>query len=157
MANAVYIDIEGADELIRKFGVARRNKNRVLKQAMSDAAKKCASFVRGKTPSRWKSLVRGSAWINRRDTVSASFGASYKKNQFDWQKAYWLNYGTYSKRDTNHKYRYARKRGTADWGQGGSMNTKYYHFFEQAIQGFEPKFRTEFESALNRRIMKLFK
>ena len=155
MADGITIEVD-VDDVLESFDVARRDRNKVKKQAMGDAAKKTATFVKGRTPARWKSLTKGTSWISGEGTVGASFGMTRKKGE-DWFKAYWLNYGTYSKRDPEHKFRYARKRRTASWGNGGKPNTTYYHFFENAIPGWERKFSAEFTKALQKRIDKLFK
>lgn len=170
MADSVTIEIEGANELLRKFDVARRDKNRVLRQAMADAAKVCARAMRSGIPARWRSIIRAKAYIDRSDTVVAAFGLSTKtknargtqpkgKKINDWFKAYWLNYGTLQGRDANHKFKYPVKpRHTAAANRRKNKSgIKAQNFFDVAIKGYEAKFSNEFSKSLQAHIEQLFK
>lgn len=168
MAN-VSLEIEGAEALLESFDVARRDRNKVMKSAMNDAAKACAKAMRSGIPSRWRGIIRSKGYITSDGTVGAAFGLSSKTKNArgnqpkqgtinDWFKAYWLNYGTLEGRDPHHEFSSPVKhdKTTAARRRKNRTGIKAQNFFDPAINGYENRFTEEFAKAMDKRIEKLF-
>lgn len=163
------MQIEGADALVASFNVARRDRNKVLRVAMRDAAKACAKAMRPGIPARWRGIIRSKAKIDPDGTVSAAFGLSISTKNAkghqpatgtikDWYKAYWLNYGTLEGRDPSHHFSTPVKHSTttAARNRRGQSGIPAQRFFDEAISGYEQRFVSELEKAVEKNVDKMF-
>ena len=107
--------ITGLDDALKCFDQAPKNLVKVVKTAMRAGGKQAAKEIRRAMPRRFKRLVTSKVVKGRvSKDWNALVGAFNKvKNggnePDDWFKAYWMNYGTLTKRSRAHKFDYPIK------------------------------------------------
>lgn len=163
------ITISGLDDCIRLFDHAPENVMQVSRAALRDASRKTSRIVRGRIPKRWQQLVRHKVSKTYKGNLNAVFGlfnshvAQGHQNPQgspvpDWFKAYWLNYGTLSRRDPNHQFQQPVKhRKTAAAGRRRNREgIEPRKFFEAAVAGWEGPFVEAFQASLKSQERKLY-
>ena len=153
------LEIRGLDDVLRTLEAAPKEMRAIAKKSFSTASSKTAKTLKQRTPKRWRNLVGYRVGVNQKTGgVSARMGyynAKQAKGKqppkdlarvFDWYKAYWINYGTLSMRDPNHKFKYPirnRKK------RRNNVGMPARHFFEAAIKGWDTVFVAAFKKAFD--------
>ncbi len=146
MAEAIKLKVEGLDECLRMFDADRILK--AEKASMRKAAAAVSKSMRKGLPKRFKRLVKYKLHEDRNGNSYVLIGMYNRKevsgNQpdngdpvFDWFKAYWANYGTLSKRDPNHTFKYKIKPKTKGNPRRQDVGQPAQNFFERALAGWQ--------------------
>lgn len=128
--------------------------DKVINSAMRKASSVLVKQIKGGMPkAEYKKLVKSKVF-GKRFTI-AKIGLYGPKSSSDgeitpWFKAYWANYGTLSRRDSSHKFQYARR--TKSKNRMGGIRPQ--RFFEQSLEGGEQLMIKAFETELNKMIKK---
>lgn len=160
---AAKVEITGIDDVLRTLEAAPKEMRAVARKSMGKASSTTARRMKQKTPTRWRGLVGYRVAIDRRTGgIQARMGyynaktakGKQPKNTdraFDWFKAYWNNYGTLSKRDPRHVFKFPVK--PARWAAAQRRRNRTgipaLHFFEKARQGWEDIFLSAFRAAFD--------
>lgn len=104
--------IEGLDSLLRKIDDSPKNLEKVSRKCLRTAARKSAAVIRRAADKRFRHIVSSAVKVGMvsGDMYAAAgyFNKKAKKGGAkavsDWQKAYWLNYGTLANRDPSHHF-----------------------------------------------------
>ena len=160
MAKAIRID--GVEDVLRMFDGAPKELQKAGKKAMASAGRKVAAKFKRQIPARWKKLVKSKAKMSRGGDFYADMGLyngheaqghqPNGKKVSDWFKAYWADYGTLARRDPNHKFDYPVKSKDSANGRLRRNDMGQYPtgFFEEAAEGWENVFMTEFNDSLKK-------
>lgn len=156
MAKGVHI--EGVEECLKMFENAPENVIKICRKAMKAGSSAVARQIRKATPKRWKRLVKSRVGRLPDGTLYAraglyngkQVGGNQPKNgqTWDWFKAYWANYGTLSRRDPSHQFRYKVKPRSKYRRQ--DVGQPAQNFFEQASNGWQETFVHSFENEIER-------
>lgn len=163
------ITISGLDDCLKLFDQAPANLAKVSRTALKDASKVTTRQIRGRLPKRWRGLVRYKVMKTyQKGDLHALLGLfnghqrqghqNKAGNVDDWFKAYWLNYGTLSKRDPEHHFDQPVKL-PETWSAGRRKNTrgiKPRKFFEEAIAGWQGTFVEAFGKSIKNQEDKLY-
>ena len=160
---AAKVEINGLDDVLRTLEAAPKEMRAVARKSFGKASSTTARRMKQKTPTRWRGLVGYRVAIDRRTGgIQARMGYYNAKTAkgkqpknvdraFDWYKAYWINYGTLSRRDPRHVFKFPVKPET--WAITKRRKTKNgitaRHFFEKARQGWEDIFLSAFRAAFD--------
>lgn len=154
--------IEGLDDCLRCFDAAPENALKMVDKALREASKRTSRTIRQKMPGTFRRLVRykvfrGSVTGNRNALVGL-FNKKQKANGSseipDWNKAYWKNYGTLTRRDPDHVFQQPVKRNVR--GRRNNVGQMPEKFFEKAIAGWEEPFFEAFEQSMKKQEQKLY-
>ena len=142
------VEIEGVDEALQILEEFPIKADKVVNEALREAAKAGAQLIRPKMPNKtFRKAVKYKVKDGEEYTF-ANVGILRPKKQGDqrwaWMRAYWKNFGTLANRDTAHKFTYARKPKYAN-RKGG---IKPAHFFEPALSGVDDTMKKRFEESL---------
>lgn len=156
MAKGVHI--EGVEECLRMLDKAPENALKICRKAMKAGSKAVATQIRKGVPRRWRRLVRSKVGKLPDGNLYARAGLYNGKqvggNQpkegqtWDWFKAYWANYGTLSRRDPSHQFRYKVKPKSKSRRQ--DVGQPAQNFFEAASEGWQDVFVRTFENEVER-------
>lgn len=156
---ATGVRIEGVEDCLRMFERFPDNMLKIENVAMRSASKAVAKHIRKAIPKRWRRLVKYKVYNVRRGGDTYALIGLYNRKEvaghqpegkdptFDWFKAYWANYGTLTKRDRSHKFKYPIKKNAERRNEKGQPAQK---FVETAINGWEDIYISEFENSLKK-------
>ena len=164
------ITISGLDDCLRFFDQLPSNLMKVSRKAMKEASKSTARLIRGRTPKRWKRLVRYSTDKDFRSGKLKAYIGLFQVGLVqghqnphggeipDWFKAYWLNYGTLGKRDPEHQFkRPVRPPGnTASKRRRNTTGVEPRKFFEETLSGWQDVFVEAFQESLKKQEQDLY-
>lgn len=164
---ATGVRITGVEDCLRMFEKLPANILKIEVAAMRSASKASAKHIRKGIPKRWRRLVKYKIYganVRRDGDTYALIGLYNRKEvaghqpegkdpTFDWFKAYWANYGTLTKRDRSHKFKYPIKKNVSRRNNKGQPPQ---NFFETAINGWEDIYIREFENSLKKQEDKLY-
>lgn len=163
------ITISGLDDCLKLFDQAPANLVEVSRTALKDASKVTTRQIRGRLPKRWRGMVRYKVMKTyQKGDLHALLGLfnghqrqghqNKAGNVDDWFKAYWLNYGTLSKRDPEHQFRTPVKhRGTAAAARRKfAEGIEPRKFFEASIKGWQGTFVEAFGKSIKNQEDKLY-
>lgn len=148
-------EIQGLDDCLRWMDKAPENCIKASRAAMRDASKAVSKKMRQRTPKRWRRLVKFAVNKNANGTLAAWIGLFNGHQQQghqnkdakaidDWFKAYWANYGTLTRRDQSHTFKY----GIKNKKRRNNVGQRPMNFFEAAANGAESEFVDAFSKAL---------
>ncbi len=160
MAKDIYV--EGLDECLKMIDSSPEQLMKLSRTAVRKAAQVTVRYLKGRTPSRWKKLMKYKVGKSLSGRVTVTMGA-YNGGQTsghqnpsgeripDWFKAYWINYGTLEGRDTSHHFqtKVKHRAQAASQRRKSRQGIKARNFFESAIQGWEDKFLEAFNKNLD--------
>ena len=166
--DGIEVKIEGFDDCAKMFDLLPDNMVKMEKVAMRKASAAVSRMLRKGIPSRFKKLIkykmhedrRRNNYVliglyNRKEIAGqqpADFKPDGSKNDpvFDWFKAYWKNYGTLSKRDPSHKFKFDIKPITKGNPRRQSVGQSPERFFEKALEGWQEVYLEAFEKEMEK-------
>lgn len=98
------VRIEGLDDVMRMYNDAPDVMIKDARDASRQAAKGVAKELRALMPQKYRKLVSSSVQNMSDGTLSTWIGLYRRREPELWYKAYWMNYGTLSKRDPSHQF-----------------------------------------------------
>lgn len=149
---SVTVEIQGLHECDSVLNNMPEAALQLIKKSMREAAKPVARNIRSAIDiPHWRRLVRSkvsdgkTAWQGLQTAVGLFNNNSTKdvkeEDRPDWFKAYWANYGTLSRRDPQHPFKFAIKVRS----RHQSVGQPPQHFFERGSEGQEQVFLRQFE------------
>lgn len=165
------VRITGLDDALRCYEAAGTNMTKMCQKALRKASAQTSKDIKAGLPKDYRSLVKYKIKKLRDGQLRARLGlyngegAPKGREIPKWFKAYWANYGTLTKRDTEHKFdqpvkpvRFVQgKRGRRVANRRNSIGQVPQRFFENSLQGFEAKFLKNFERQLTLNNDELYK
>lgn len=138
--------------------------NKIILRALRESVKPVSTRVRSAVPyPQWRRLVKVKAKESRatgrlyavagmRDDGKVQEGSKIP----DWFKAYWLNYGTLTRRDAGHTFTRA-PRGSSSRNKKGSPkpDNKYRNFYDHAVEGLDKDITDKFLKSIERQHARL--
>ena len=157
----IKVSVDGLDGCLKIFDQLPENILKVEKASMRKASAAVSKNMRKAIPKRFRKLVKYKMYEDRDKNTYVLIGLYNRKEVaghqpdsgdpvFDWFKAYWANYGTLSRRDRNHKFKFGIKPKTAGNPRRQSVGQPAQNFFEKAIVGWEEKFVDAFYAEVER-------
>lgn len=162
--------IEGTYELTQFLRRYPMECNKIIKRALTSSMRPVTAAIRRGVPEgreRWKKLVKAKAAQSRttgRLYVTAGFRDNFKREVEkvakktgrtygirEWTKAYFMNYGTLTRRNPNHRFEYP-PRGRHSKNKQGQPAVGFY---EKSVEGLETKVRETFVRTIDRQHEKL--
>lgn len=142
--------------------------NKIVLKALRESARPVGIAIRRKAPiEKWRRLVKVKASQSKESgRLYVTAGYSGKKRSggkdkygndpnWEWYKAFWKNNGTLRRRDSNHEFVYPiRSRSQHNRNQEG---IRARNFYEQAVEGMEPKVERAFIRSIDKQHEKLIK
>lgn len=140
--------------------------DKVVKQAMTDAAKVAAKTLRGQLPKKmFRSLVKykfkqGAAlkfmnvglFEKFKTLPELGYPNTPGNNKTAYMIAYWLNYGTLNRRDRSHNFRESIKRKSLKSRRG----VRPQKFFEAVQPSMDEAYKDAFVKAMDTRTKNFF-
>lgn len=161
------IRIEGLDECLRSFDRLPENALRITEAAMKEAGQPVAKKIRSLVPKEFRRLIKVKVIKAERRLDGNStviIGAFKRKRQSeleisDWNKMYWQNYGTLTRRDPGHEFVFPVKKDShsAAKRRRNRVGQPHLNFFDNAIRGWEQMIYDNFVAALKKRENDLLK
>lgn len=159
--------IEGLDDCLSLFDRFPENMLKIEHESMKIAAKAAAAHMRRKIPKRFRRLTKYKVYAKGRTGSYALVGlynrheVSGKQSEsgdpaFDWFKAYWANYGTLSRRDPSHEFKFKIKPKSSGNRRRQSVGQPPQKFFEAAAEGWKDVYMEAFEREFDRRKDELY-
>lgn len=155
MSNHIDVKFEGVDEAMEVLKAYPINAHKVVDKAIRKAGRDAVKEVKKAVPhSQWKKIAKGRLKSNKEGDSAYFFGLFKDKLQDskkmpDWNKAYWLNYGTLANRDRTHRFAYARRPESAHW-KGGIKPRRYIDLpLEIGLEKMRFRFVKELDKATN--------
>lgn len=145
----IKVSVDGFDECAKMFDALPENILKMEKASMRKASAAVSKNIRKGIPKRFRKLVKYKMYEDRNKNTYVLIGLYNRKEiaghqpegggdpVFDWFKAYWANYGTLSRRDKNHRFKFAIKPKTAGNPRRQSVGQPSQNFFAKAISGWE--------------------
>ena len=161
MADAIRLSVEGLDDIERMFDRFPDNMLKMEKKAMRKASQAVSKSIKKGIPKRFKKLVKYKMHEDRSGNTYVLIGAYNRKEvsghqskkgdpAFDWFKLYWKNYGTLSRRDPNHTFKYSIKPLTPGNKRRQSVGQPAQNFFEKATAGWQDIYLETFEKEMKK-------
>lgn len=147
--DGIKLSVDGFDECAKMFDALPENILKMEKASMRKASAAVSKNIRKGIPKRFRKLVKYKMYEDRDRNTYVLIGLYNRKEiaghqpegggdpVFDWFKAYWANYGTLSRRDKNHRFKFAIKPKTAGNPRRQSVGQPSQNFFAKAISGWE--------------------
>lgn len=147
--DGIKLSVDGFDECAKMFDALPENILKMEKASMRKASAAVSKNIRKGIPKRFRKLVKYKMYEDRNKNTYVLIGLYNRKEiaghqpegggdpVFDWFKAYWANYGTLSRRDKNHRFKFAIKPKTAGNPRRQSVGQPSQNFFAKAISGWE--------------------
>ena len=147
--DGIKLSVDGFDECAKMFDALPENILKMEKASMRKASAAVSKNIRKGIPKRFRKLVKYKMYEDRDKNTYVLIGLYNRKEiaghqpegggdpVFDWFKAYWANYGTLSRRDKNHRFKFAIKPKTAGNPRRQSVGQPSQNFFAKAISGWE--------------------
>ena len=147
--DGIKLSDDGFDECAKMFDALPENILKMEKASMRKASAAVSKNIRKGIPKRFRKLVKYKMYEDRNKNTYVLIGLYNRKEiaghqpegggdpVFDWFKAYWANYGTLSRRDKNHRFKFAIKPKTAGNPRRQSVGQPSQNFFAKAISGWE--------------------
>lgn len=147
--DGIKLSVDGLDECAKMFYALPENILKMEKASMRKASAAVSKNIRKGIPKRFRKLVKYKMYEDRNKNTYVLIGLYNRKEiaghqpegggdpVFDWFKAYWANYGTLSRRDKNHRFKFAIKPKTAGNPRRQSVGQPSQNFFAKAISGWE--------------------
>lgn len=151
------VRIEGVSEMLRKLDGAPKEMIADVKKAMRSACNTEKTIIKASSPKEARSLVKAKVSGQKSGDIRASVGLfldfqTIEKGRKgpEWFHMYWKNYGTLQGRDPEHHFDTPIKGGAAARRRRNNVGQRHENFFENAMNGFESRFLSNFESALEK-------
>ena len=139
--DGIKLSVDGFDECAKMFDALPENILKMEKASMRKASAAVSKNIRKGIPKRFRKLVKYKMYEDRNKNTYVLIGL-YNRTEiaghqpegggdpvFDWFKAYWANYGTLSRRDKNHRFKFAIKPKTAGNPRRQSVGQPSQNFF----------------------------
>lgn len=144
--DGIRLDVDGLDDCLKLFDADKILQ--IQKTSMRKASAAVSKSMRKAIPKRFRKLVKYKMYDDRNGNSYVLIGlhnrgevAGHQPQDgdpvFDWFKAYWANYGTLSRRDRRHKFKYAIKPKTAGNPRRQSVGQPAQNFFDKAASGWQ--------------------
>lgn len=165
--DSIKLSVEGLDQCLKMFDDLPENILKMEKASMRKASAAVSKNIRKSIPKRFRKLVKYKIYEDRDNNTYALIGLYNRKEiaghqpesgdpVFDWFKAYWANYGTLSRRDKNHKFKYGIKPKSAGNKRRQSVGQPAQNFFVRAISGWENVYVDTLEKEMKKNEDKLY-
>lgn len=141
--------ITGLDDCLKCFDKAPENLLKLVKKALKEGGKQAAKEIRKVMPRRFKRLVsnkvvKGALSGDTYALVGAFNRVKSGTNEpDDWFKAYWMNYGTLTKRSKEHKFDYPIKK--LSQKRRNEVGQKAEMFYDRAVAPAQEAFLRAFQ------------
>lgn len=149
-------------DCLRWMDAAPKDMIKLAKKAMRSGAKDAVKYAKPRMEPRWRRLLRYAVMGgSHEDDLACMIGLfngheisghqSGKRKIPDWQKAYWLNYGTLLGRDPDHHFKNRIKptRYKASQRRRNRFGIPYENFFEDAMHGYDTPFFNAFAKKIS--------
>ena len=148
----ISVDIRKAMKILQAYPI---NAHKVIDRAIRRAGTVSLRLIRSSIPQKkWRYMARGVLKSYAQGVSFYKYGVFAKdRYDFNWMKAYWMNYGTLSRRDPNHTFRYPRKTKTAQYPEGTARwrgGQRPVNFFEKVAPRSEVEFKKKFIQEINK-------
>lgn len=152
------------DEELKWLDNFPKESSKVIKKAMRQAATSIQKLAKASMPERFAFMTDSRIWESRKGIIGATVGlyadaprTADPKDIPDWFKAYWMSYGTLSRRDPTHKFDNPIKgetfktnsRGVRVSKRRNSVGQPATHFFDNGMKGVDTAFEREFKKAID--------
>ena len=166
--DGIKLSVDGFDECAKMFDALPENILKMEKASMRKASAAVSKNIRKGIPKRFRKLVKYKMYEDRNKNTYVLIGLYNRKEiaghqpegggdpVFDWFKAYWANYGTLSRRDKNHRFKFAIKPKTAGNPRRQSVGQPSQNFFAKAISGWENIYVDTLEKEMKKNEDKLY-
>lgn len=157
--DGIRLDVDGLDDCLKLFDADKILQ--VQKASMRKASAAVSKNMRRIIPKRFRKLVKYKMYDDRDGNSYVLIGlhnrgevAGHQPQDgdpvFDWFKAYWANYGTLSRRDRSHKFKFAIKPKSAGNPRRQSVGQPAQNFFEKAASGWQDVYMRALEQEMKR-------
>ena len=165
--DGIKLSVDGFDECAKMFDALPENILKMEKASMRKASAAVSKNIRKGIPKRFRKLVKYKMYEDRNKNTYVLIGLYNRKEiaghqpegggdpVFDWFKAYWANYGTLSRRDRSHKFKFAIKPKTAGNPRRQSVGQPAQNFFAKAASGWQDVYMRALEQEMKRNEDKL--
>lgn len=163
------VTVEGLEDCLSFIEQSPSLCLKAVRAATRDASRDAVRTLRQDVPRRWRRLISSVVEKDRSGKIQAYVGGfnrhvkqgrQYGKQPVeDWFKAYWSNYGTLSKRDSSHQFKYPVRPDsyTAAKSRRNRVGQPAQGFFENAMPRSQQTFINAFEQHLYKQAKKYLK
>ena len=165
--DSIKLSVDGLDECLKMFDNLPENILKMEQASMRKASAAVSKNIRKSIPKRFRKLVKYKMYEDRDRNTYVLIGLYNRKEVaghqpdggdpvFDWFKAYWANYGTLTRRDKNHKFKFGIKPKSAGNQRRQSVGQPAQNFFAGAISGWEKVYVDTLEKEMKKNEDKLY-